>query len=52
MAKVKVLYARRSGFSGKKSYMQYLERLKNHYNAADGAFNDAIFKGCISFPEP
>jgi len=42
MAKLKVPYTRRIGFSGKKSYKSYLERLKNHYNAVDGTFYDAI----------
>jgi len=42
MAKLKVPYTRRSDFSGLKSYMQYLERLKNRYNAVDGTFYDAI----------
>ena len=42
MAKLKVPYARRSGFSDSKSYKSYLECLKNRYNATDGTFNDAI----------
>ena len=29
-------------FSGSKAYIQYVEGLKNHYNAVDGTFYDAI----------
>jgi len=42
MAKIKIPYTRRSGFSDKKSYLLYLEWLKNRYNAVDGTFNNAI----------
>ena len=42
MVMLKVPYTRRSGFSDKKSYKSYLEWLKNHYNAVDGTFSDAI----------
>jgi hypothetical protein len=42
MAKSKVPYRRRSGFSDSKSYKSYLECLKNCYNAVDGTFDDAI----------
>jgi hypothetical protein len=42
MAKLKVSYTRRSGFSGSKLYKLYLECLKNRYTAGDGTFNDAI----------
>ena len=42
MAKLKMSYIRRSDFSDKKSYKSYFECLKNHCNAVDGIFNDAI----------
>ena len=42
MAKLKVPYTRRSGFSDSKLYMSYLECLKNCYNEVDGTFYDAI----------
>jgi len=34
--------ARRSVFSGARLYTWYAERLKKHYNAVDGTFDDAI----------
>jgi len=34
--------ARRSGFSGTRLYKQYVEFLKNRYNAVDEPFNLAI----------
>ena len=42
MAKLKVSYTRRSGFSGTRQYMQYAECLKNRCNAVDGTFYEAI----------
>jgi hypothetical protein len=42
MAKLRVPYTRRSGFSGSKSYRSYIERLKNSCNAVDGSFSKAI----------
>ncbi|MBW2606563.1 MAG: hypothetical protein JRD05_02890 [Deltaproteobacteria bacterium] len=35
---------RRSGFSGTRQYIQYVEFLKNRYNAVDETFYDAINK--------
>ena len=42
MAKSKGSYTRRSGFSGMRLYIQYVEFLKNRYNAVDETFDDAI----------
>jgi hypothetical protein len=42
MAKLKGSYTRRIGFSGTRLYIQYVEFLKNRYNAVDETFNDAI----------
>ena len=42
MAKLKVSYTRRSGFSGVKAYIQYVEGLKKYYNTIDETFYDAI----------
>jgi hypothetical protein len=49
MAKIKAPHTRGSGFSGSKSYMQYLECLKNRYNAVDGTFYNAIkiYEKCL-----
>jgi len=35
-------YTRRSDFSGTRLYIQYVEFLKNRYNAVDETFYDAI----------
>ncbi len=35
-------YTRRCGFSGSKRYLYYVESLKNHNNAVDVTFYDAI----------
>jgi len=42
VAKLNVPYTRRSDFSYAKAYKSYVERMKNHCNAVDGTFNDAI----------